>query len=257
MHHKQISLIVLITQIAMFVASTLFALIKGFDITAEMDKSNIPLYIEPAGYAFIIWQFIYIGSILLGIYQLKSEQINQPRYIYMRPYLIINALSNILWFFGVIYNVYWITVLFMLSMLYTLIKISYALNFGRGQTNNQEKYMVVLPVSLYFGWITIATPINITAWLLKEVGWSGQAFLNPVIWSTLILSIAFSIVVYLYLKRLVNGVFVCVIIWALIAVSINNSYHNSFFISIIAIVLSIALLALLTLFKGKNKAIFL
>lgn len=250
------ALLAMMATVCMFVVSVLIIVFQGFGVTDNMSEANVPLYLEPAGYAFIIWQFIYIGYIALGLFQFGKNRHDMPKYVAARPYIIANSACNALWFLGVSQNQYWLTVLCMLGMLYTLATLSVLFRLGKENTDAQEKLFVVIPLTLYYAWITMATPINITSWLLFEVGWQVGTF-NSNIWSATLLLAAVFLVVFLYQKRLVNGLFVLVAVWALVAIAVKNIFINNYFLVFGAALGALGLLILVLIESRKRTFVFI
>lgn len=146
-------------------------------------SDNYPNLFAPAGYAFSIWGLIYT---LLGIYVIyqfwcKNEALIQR----VNQIFIVNALFNASWLFAWHYDLIGISVLIMLGLLITLIKIADI--FRTNALNSKEKWLVRLPFSIYFGWITVATIANITIFLVS-IGWNGFG-LSESLWTVLVLLI--------------------------------------------------------------------
>jgi hypothetical protein len=141
----------------------------GRDTGAVSD--NYPNLFAPAGYAFSIWGLIYT---LLGIYVIyqfshKDDELSAK----VNRIFIINALLNALWLFTWHYDLIWLSVLIMVGLLITLVRIADIFQ-GRAITS-KETWLVRLPFSVYFGWITVATIANITVFLVY-LGWNGFGF---------------------------------------------------------------------------------
>ncbi|MEO1051372.1 MAG: hypothetical protein AAFX87_12155 [Bacteroidota bacterium] len=237
--------------IFMFVFSILVILQTGFDVTSELDEPPVPLYITPSGYAFIIWQFIYLGFIGLGFYQLRKQVRDDISFVRARKYIIINSLANAAWFVAVLNNKVWITAVLIVVLLLTLIKTAVHLELGKPGADWKEKVFIKLPIALYFGWVTLATPINITSFLLIDVGWTGQALLNPQIWSVIILLVAFGIIAMLYLRRKANGSYLLVGVWGLFAIYIANQNLQNL-VGYVALGLAITLVVILLFTRIAN-----
>lgn len=139
-----------------------------------------PNLFAPAGYAFSIWGLIYTLLAIYVVYQLVrgnklTDQINRI--------FIINALFNAGWLIAWHYDVIWLSVIIMLGLLITLIKIADLLKVQK--LTKAEHWLVRLPFSIYFGWITVATIANVTI-LLVSLGWNGFG-LSEVFWTVAIL----------------------------------------------------------------------
>lgn len=57
--------------IYMLFGSILVLALFGFTVNTEAYSPPVRLFLEPAGFAFIIWAFIYTGYIALGKYLLQ------------------------------------------------------------------------------------------------------------------------------------------------------------------------------------------
>lgn len=147
--------------------------------TGEISDAYPNLF-APAGYTFSIWGLIYTLLAIYVVYQLVqgnklTDQINRL--------FIINALFNAWWLIAWHYDVIWLSVIIMLGLLITLIKIADLLKAQK--LTKTEHWLVRLPFSVYFGWITVATIANITV-LLVSLGWDGFG-LSDVFWTMFIL----------------------------------------------------------------------
>lgn len=135
----------------------------------------------PAGYAFSIWGVIYILLALYVFYQFSRQ--DEELAARVNRLFIINAFLNAGWIFSWHYDVIWLSVLIMLGLLFTLIKISDILRLGAKTA--QEQWLMRLPFGVYFGWITVATIANITTWLVS-FGWNGFGW-PEVFWTVAVL----------------------------------------------------------------------
>jgi len=153
--------------------------LAGRDTGAISD--NYPNLFAPAGYAFSIWGLIYTLLGIYVIYQLaRKDDVLVAR---VNRVFIVNALLNAAWLFAWHYDVIWLSVIIMLAMLVTLIRIADITRAGAKTT--KERWLVRLPFSVYFGWITVATIANITV-LLVSWGWKGFG-LSEVFWTVVVL----------------------------------------------------------------------
>ncbi|HPA25808.1 MAG TPA: tryptophan-rich sensory protein [bacterium] len=153
--------------------------LAGRDTGAISD--SYPNLFAPAGYAFSIWGLIYILLGIYVIYQLPRK--DNALAARVNQVFIVNALLNAAWLFAWHYDVIWLSVIIMLAMLATLIKIA-DITRASAQTIKESR-LVRLPFSVYFGWITVATIANITV-LLVSLGWNGFG-LSEVFWTVVVL----------------------------------------------------------------------
>jgi len=148
--------------------------------TGQISDNYANLF-APAGYAFSIWGLIYTLLGIYVIYQLgkkKSDLVEKVNRLF-----IVNALLNTAWIFAWHYDVIWLSVIIMIGLLITLIKTADI--FRARSITPKERWLVRLPFSVYFGWITVATIANVTVFLVY-LGWNGFG-LSEVFWTVLVL----------------------------------------------------------------------
>lgn len=153
--------------------------LAGRDTGAISD--SYPNLFAPAGYAFSIWGLIYTLLGIYVIYQLTRK--DDALLARVNRVFIINGFLNAAWLFAWHYDVIWLSVIIMLAMLVTLIKLADILRLGAKTV--KDRWLVRLPFSIYFGWITVATIANITV-LLVSLGWNGFGF-SEVFWTVAVL----------------------------------------------------------------------
>lgn len=179
--------------------------LAGRDTGAISD--SYPNLFAPVGYTFSIWGLIYL---LLGLYVFYQFRQNKdsltPR---LNKIFIVNAFLNAAWIFAWHYDYIWLSVLIMLGLLFTLIKIADILRVST--LSKQQRWFVRLPFSVYFGWITVATIANITVFLVK-LNWGGFGLAES-LWMIIILLVGTAIgsARILYDKNIPYGL---VLIWA-------------------------------------------
>lgn len=122
----------------------------------------------PAGITFSIWGLIYF---LLGAYVIYMFSKNKLKYINkINIYFIITSIANIFWIFSWHYDFIFLSLIFMIIILIFLIKIANILN--KEKFTNKEYFFILLPFSIYFGWITVATIANVTTFLVY-INWNA------------------------------------------------------------------------------------
>ena len=78
-----------------------------------------------------------------------------------------------------------------------------------------EKWLVKLPFTLYFAWISVATIANVSAYLVS-VNWDG-GFFTPLIWTILMMGIAVVLAAWISMRFREPG-FALVVVWALFGI---------------------------------------
>lgn len=145
-----------------------------------------PNLFTPAGYAFSIWGLIYTLVGIYVVYQFfrPSELVSRVNRLF-----VVNAILNAGWLFAWHYDIIWLSLILMLGLLTTLIKMADI--FRHSTLTSKERWLVRLPFSLYFGWITVATIANVTI-LLVSLGWNGFG-LSESVWTVIVLLVGAAI----------------------------------------------------------------
>ena len=134
-------------------------------------SDSMPNLFAPAGFTFSIWGLIYLALGCFTVYQfgLRDSRIRPEARVKVRGLFILSSLSNIAWLLCWHYDYIGLSVVCMIILLISLDLINLILDEERPDRLDQVFYR--LPFSLYFGWITVATAANITAFLVR-IGWN-------------------------------------------------------------------------------------
>ena len=241
----------------MLVMNTLaISLPLGGKTTGELSDMYPNLFV-PAGFTFAIWSVIYLLLIGFVAYQwiASSDKSNINN---VGPWFILNGIANGAWIVVWHYELVPISLVVMLILLGSLIMMYRKLNinyFG----NYGIKWFVNVPVSVYLGWISVATIANFTT-VLVNYGWSGFG-ISEDIWSVVVLITAV-VLGCLMMYRHKDIFYAAVIAWAsygilskrladtiAIDTKIEHMSQVAIYIMIIGILLSVTLGIL-----GKRKA---
>ena len=190
--------------------------------TSELSDA-IPNLFVPAGITFSIWSVIYLFLIMFMVYQIislyKKRQFNVDFIEKIGVWFILASLANILWIFLWHYQYVPYSLLAMLLLFISLLMIYLRLNIGLSKVSLKEKIMVHVTISIYLGWITVATIANITAVLVKLN--VGELFLGEIAWTIIVIIVAMLITVIMLIKR-IDIAYSLVIIWALLGIAIKR-----------------------------------
>ena len=191
--------------------------------TAEL-SDNIPNLFVPAGITFSIWGVIYILIILFVIYLAKDffkKEKTTTQFLEKISYFFIMAsLANIVWIFLWHYEQVLLSLLAMLVLFISLLFIYLRLNIGIDKISLRDKLFVHIPISVYIGWISVATIANVTA-VLVTIGWDGLG-ISEEIWAMLVIIVAAIITILMLIKRK-DYAYSIVIVWALIGIYLKRS----------------------------------
>ena len=238
---RQIVVVVatVVTLVANFLASSLP--LNGLTTGEISDRFDV--YFVPAGYVFSIWGLIYLGLIAYAIYQALPGQRENPYLRRIGYPFALSCVGNVGWLFMWHYELFPLTILFMVGLLLSLIVIYLRLDVGQARTAPLSTWWVEVPFRIYLGWITVATVANATS-LLDYLNWNGWG-ISPQAWAVIMLVVGAAIAATISLTR-GDIAYVLVIVWAFVGIGAKHS--TTPVVAIHAVVL--AVLLVLSLFWG-------
>ena len=175
----------------------------------------------PASYAFAIWGLIFLALIAYGIFHVRRAYSKKPNdFIEQTGYWFLAAnMLNAAWVFAFIYNFTGLSVLIMLGILFSLVRIILKTNMERWDAPIEIIAFVWWPICIYSGWIAVATIANISAYLAK-LNWDG-GFLSETVWTIVMITIATILNLIMIRKRNMRE-FALVGVWAILAIYIRH-----------------------------------
>jgi translocator protein len=221
----------------------------GGRTTGEI-SAMFPVLITPASYAFSIWGLIYF---LLGIFVILPFL---PRWSNLElikaigPWFFISCILNIIWILLWHYLYIISSMAIMINLLVTLIVIYnkiYAYLKDVQPLIGAKRLFTQLPFSIYLGWISVATIINISIGL-TVLEWNQWGF-SETFWAVIVLFMAAMLaVLFSYTYR--DYTYMLVIIWALVAIGVNQTQYP--IVSNTAFILSLCLLIYIPFHSFRN-----
>ncbi|MEI4770201.1 TspO/MBR family protein [Psychrobacillus sp. FJAT-51614] len=196
-------------------------------------SNRLPSLFTPASYVFLIWIAIYL---LLAYWiwnivkEFKSgESISATRVILF----VSSSILNILWIFFWHYELF----LFALIDIFALLGVLFILY--KTYSSDEQLWIKRLPISIYLGWIFVATFDNIDYYLtyVEFGGWG----MTKSLWVVIFLTIATAIALHIRFHYN-DPVIVLVFIWAFIGIAYRHMLHEllitsaSIFLSFVLIV---------------------
>jgi hypothetical protein len=255
-----------LTIIATIIINALAVILPINGKSTQELSDNIPNLFVPAGITFSIWSIIYIFLIIFIIYQIlslsKKQQYNTDYLEKIGGWFMLANLANIAWIFLWHYEFVTYSLLAMLVLFISLLIIYLKLDINLSTASLKEKIAVHTTISIYIGWITVATIANVTAVLVKLN--VGELYLGQVTWTILVIAVATLISVLVNIQRK-DIAYNLVIIWALLGIVIKRSdtdpiygIQNNIAITATAAIIIIILVILvnfgLIFYKKKSKA---
>lgn len=199
------------TYTLMVIINVSFEALRFAGTTSSEVSDQVFAWFTPAGYVFSIWALIYV---VLAIWMVAVTR-SVIRYGKDEDSAISAfASTNIL-------NVVWLT-LFHLQYIEASVAVIIMLLAATGLLYYSEhrrgaEPMRAVPVSIYFGWISVATVANITHLVARYASFSTPV--NEI--STVVIALAILIAGYA-ISRVENDlVYPLVIIWALMGVGVH------------------------------------
>lgn len=215
MNDKLQPILVIIATIGTIIFNYFAATGKLGGVLTNVVSDKNPTVITPAGYAFTIWSLIYLGCIAFSIYQFLPSQVDRFRGI-RRAYLITCVL-NCAWLYFWSLEMVGVCAALIILLLATLVFINSRLVTTE---TNGEYWFAKGTFGIYFGWVTAATILNITIWLVTlnvKLPDSTTMFVGA---GLLLVAAALAVVIRL---KLINYFYPLAIAWALTAIAVKQS----------------------------------
>lgn len=209
-------------------------------------SDQYPILTVPAGYAFAIWSLIYLGLIGFALYQSLPSQRDNQRIARITPPFLLSCLANIGWLVTWHYEILSLNIVFMLILLGSLIAIYRRLRADGAHTSTGERWLVRVPFSLYMGWITVATIVNLTV-VLYAAGWRDTGPVGAAL-AAGVFVVAAGIAVTIA-RRFNDPAYALVVVWALVAVAIKQAGVMLVAVTAWAVAAVVALVVAYTLVK--------
>jgi hypothetical protein len=208
---------------------TQFKLISERDVGQVSD--NYDSIFTPAGVTFAIWGVIYTALLFFCIYHIRmafKQEISHPanaNLIRIGPWFILNNIGAASWLIVWTKGLIPASAGLIIFQLLALIIINLKLNIHDPHSKTDSKIFTQFPLSIYFGWLTIATIANISVYLLAS-GWKGFGLnYSPIEWTRIMIGIAvFLTALVVFTRR--NVFFGLVIIWALYGIILKRVFVN-------------------------------
>jgi hypothetical protein len=194
------------------------ALPLGGQTTGEV-SARYPSPFTPAGFTFSIWGLIYLALAGFVVFQALPGQRENWRIMRISRLFQVNCAANALWIFAWHYNYLMLSLLLMAVILLSLIAIYRALGSADSWEPVRERWILRAPVSLYTGWISVATIANISA-VQTAMQWD-YALVGATPWTLLKLAFAGALAAVVLLRR-GDIIYALVFAWAAFGISMKQ-----------------------------------
>jgi translocator protein len=195
--------------------------------------------ITPAGYAFAIWGVIFLGLMAFAIYQARPSQRTNPRFRAIGWLVVLNTLCNAIW--SPLFNNEWIGIalIVILVMVFSVAIIEQRLlmrsdvpvvapdldaTLPESPASATETWLARIPFSVYFGWLTVATILNVAVYLKStEFGLFG---LSEQMWAVAVLIVGLLVGAWIF-NRYRSVAYILVFAWAYVAIAVEQAGYGT------------------------------
>jgi hypothetical protein len=214
-------LIAIVGAILINTLSNLFPL-KGSNVGEMANTLFTGVHIIPANYAFAIWGLIYLGLLALGFYQLRPAERYNVKLQQNGWLLVMASIAQICWIYLFQARLFTLSTVAMLAILLPLMAMYQRLGIPNPDSTRQERWLLEYPISLYTGWIAVATVVNV-ALNLYSLDWNNWG-ISGVTWTIIMMVICAVIALVVALRRQ-DIVLPLVFVWGLVAIAVKQ--YNS------------------------------
>ncbi|MBM7839147.1 hypothetical protein JOC54_002418 [Alkalihalobacillus xiaoxiensis] len=205
---------------------------------ANQDQSLI----QPAGFAFSIWGLIYVLLFIWTIRIFFVDRWNSEIYQRIGYWLPVNFALNGLWIIAFTQEWLLVSVLVIFALLITLVIMYLKIN------GTAYRWFDRLPFSIYFGWVSVASIVNVFAWLV-QADVTSILGLNELSWTLIMLVVATLLAAYVAL-RYRDWIYPLVFVWSFIAIFTENDQTSILVVTALCIVVQLGL-ALIVLLRKR------
>ena len=220
---------------------------RGANIGEISNTTLQGVHVTPANYAFAIWGLIYLGLITYGFYQLRPSVRGNPTIVRVDFLLIIACIAQIAWVYLFTVHLFWLSVVAMLGIILPLIGAYGQLKNGP-RVSRAQKWMAHIPFSIYLGWISVATIVNVASALYIS-NWNGWG-ISAAAWTAIMIVVG-AIVAAIVAIQKADIAFTLVFVWAYVAIAIRQLNEPTIWIT--AVVAALVLVVLLVLSRVRRK----
>lgn len=230
---------------------TIIGYVVGSNSKFDSTDATTP-QIVPAVYVFSVWALIYAGALAYAIYQALPQHREDDLLRRIGFYTASAYLATSVWLIAAQLNLNWLTVVCIFWILGSLLGAFIQFIVYRSPLSRVERFLVVLPTSIYTGWATIATIANV-ATVLQPAGFSNVGLSNQN-WTIVMLIVGTLIASFTTYRSRGNLGYALTLIWAFIGVVVANIVRTpSIPVALTAGIMALVLTAVLLISRtGSN-----
>ncbi|MEM8534811.1 MAG: hypothetical protein AAGF95_28485 [Chloroflexota bacterium] len=178
---------------------------------------DFPTAISPAVYTFTIWAPIFMGCVALAIYQALPSKRNDQRLNMLAWPIILSCFSNALTPYMPIGISVVVVALLLLALAWAFLTVH-----KMGPQDRRFYWFVQFPITIFFAWITVATIVNTSQWLVS-LNWSGFG-VAATTWSAVLIGVATVIGLFISLRyrEMAYGLVLVWAFWGIVAAQMGS-----------------------------------
>lgn len=210
--------------IILAVAQIAVSVVAGKDIGPTSDR--YPTYVLPAGYAFAIWGLIFGGTLGYAVYQLLPAQREKPLFRRIGWPAASSFLANCVWVIVFPRGLFVLSVAVIVWLLASVIFVVAGIYRQpiAGMTF-AERWLVYATFSVFLGWVSVATTVNIAQTLSAES--EVKSWGPGVWWGVGVLLVVGAVAAAVTARLRANFFFAITVVWALVAVTVNQLTNDA------------------------------
>jgi hypothetical protein len=208
--------------------------------------------ITPAGYAFVVWGVITILSFAYGIYQLRSNKINESLHGRLAPRLIAIYVLFSCWLLAAEYQWLAVTVIIFVAMFLLLRSALLETLRWQGTLSFADNVLLKTQLAIYAGWTSVAIFAN-TASAIKYYGITDEGSAGT-LWQSALLILATLNILWGINSLKGNLAFVITTLWAVIGIFVGLlDEPNAAFLRILTAALGSIVIVYVVLFLRRRR----
>ena len=189
-------------------------------------SAHYQIFLTPAGYVFSIWGLIYLGLTFYVVTQARSRYLDHPGIRELDLPFTLSCLCNMFWLVVWHYLYLTLSVILMLGLLTSLIwiylKIDQRLDLDI-KSGPELPWLIKRTFSVYLGWVSLATILNIAIWLYVH-SWEGGP-ISPQSWAVILLGAAGVLFHYLGISKR-DAAVLGVLAWASLGIGLKHQAES-------------------------------
>ncbi len=177
--------------------------------------------LTPADYAFGIWGFIFLALLVHAGFQLKRAfgRGDDTFILQIGPWLTAANVFNAAWTWAWLSEYVYLSAALMVGILLSLFRVIGRLNMERWDAPFSLIAAVWWPISIYAGWISIATVANVAS-AFGKLGWGADAA-SEQLWTVAVIVLVVGANLGLIISRHLRE-FAAVTVWGLVAIAVRH-----------------------------------